>query len=104
MINNLPLVMSLVSRTLNKVTRLGQLVPGSVWRHTKRDKKYMIVGVAVNTENYEKDVVYRSLYETDNPEFKSFGLWTRPLDNFLDVVTEPEDNPSYRFVHVEDTF
>ena len=81
--------------------RLKKLIPGSIWRHSKKQLDYLIVGIATSTDDIlEKRVIYRQLYpakipikepegptETEGPTgtdfLKDYQLWDRSLDEFL---------------------
>ncbi|PRY69817.1 DUF1653 domain-containing protein [Halomonas ventosae] len=61
--------------------------PG-IYRHYK-GPLYEVLGVARHSETEEPLVVYRALYG-------DYGLWTRPLDMFLESV-EVQGEPVPRF-------
>ena len=61
--------------------------PG-IYRHHK-GPLYEVIGVAWHSETEEPLVVYRALYG-------DYGLWTRPLDMFLETV-EVQGEPVPRF-------
>ncbi|WP_280548680.1 MULTISPECIES: DUF1653 domain-containing protein [unclassified Halomonas] len=61
--------------------------PG-IYRHYK-GPLYEVLGVARHSETEEPLVVYRALYG-------DYGLWTRPLDIFLESV-EVQGEPVPRF-------
>ncbi|MBB3184858.1 hypothetical protein FHR95_002433 [Halomonas fontilapidosi] len=61
--------------------------PG-IYRHYK-GPLYEVIGVAWHSETEEPLVVYRALYG-------DYGLWTRPLDMFLETV-EVRGEPVPRF-------
>ncbi len=61
--------------------------PG-IYRHYK-GPLYEVIGVAWHSETEEPLVVYRALYG-------DYGLWTRPLDMFLEAV-EVQGEPVPRF-------
>ncbi len=58
-----------------------------VYRHYKGDY-YIVEAIATHSENEEKMVVYRGLYE-DGP------LWVRPYNLFIDEVNQ--NGQKYRF-------
>ncbi len=51
------------------------------YKHSKSGKEYLVIGVALHSENLEPLVVYRALYK--NPPSK---LWVRPLSMFTEKV------------------
>ena len=70
---------------------------GSIYRHFK-GKKYLVVGIATNSEDLSEYVVYKALYG-DNK------LWIRPINMFTSKVDKnkyPESNQEYRFEKVEE--
>lgn len=63
---------------------MSQIKPGIYVHYKSADKRYEVLGVAMNTETHEKYVVYRPLYESDdviNPDF-----WVRPYEMFVSNV------------------
>ncbi len=63
-----------------------------IYKHFKGNY-YIVEDIAINSENEEKCVIYRALYE-DNT------LWVRPLNEFLSEVNHnkyPEVKQKYRF-------
>lgn len=57
--------------------------PGK-YRHYK-GQIYQVIGTAIYSENLQKMVVYRALYNSS--EFGDQALWVRPLANFGEMVT-----------------
>ena len=53
--------------------------PG-VYRHTKSDKLYKVLGVALHTETNEQLVIYRPLYESQ------YEIFARPYATFVESV------------------
>ena len=64
-----------------------EVLVGRVYRHFKGDY-YLVEGVAINSENEEKMVIYRPLYGDG-------GLYVRPYDMFLEKVNK--NNQEHRF-------
>ena len=62
--------------------------PRGIYRHYK-GPLYEVIGVARHSETEEPLVVYRALYG-------DYGLWTRPLEMFLETV-EVQGEPVSRF-------
>lgn len=58
-----------------------------IYRHYK-DKYYIVLDIATDSETLKEMVVYRALYD-DNK------LWVRPLDMFLEEVNK--NGQKYRF-------
>ena len=52
---------------------------GEVYRHFKGNT-YKVIAVAKDCENLKDIVVYQNVDKLD--------IWTRPLDNFCETVTE----------------
>lgn len=63
-------------------------VPRGIYRHYK-GPLYEVLGAARHSETEALLVVYRALYG-------DYGLWTRPLEMFLETV-EIEGKPRPRF-------
>lgn len=51
-----------------------------IYRHTKKDQLYEVLGVSLQTETKEALVVYRPLYENE------YELFTRPFAMFTEMV------------------
>ena len=64
---------------------------GRVYRHFKGDH-YLVEGIAINSENEEKMVIYRQLYGDGS-------LYVRPYNMFLEKVNK--NNQEYRFELVD---
>lgn len=64
------------------------------YRHYKGDKEYTVIQVVTHSETEELMVLYRA-------EYGSYGLWVRPLDNFVEHV-ELRGRMMPRFVFLGD--
>jgi len=88
--NNLIFVRLLFKETylIMPNSRITKLIPGSIWKHSKRQLNYLIIGIANNTDTLEKQVIYRQMYPAKKEEksdfLKDYQLWSRSLDEFLD--------------------
>ncbi|MCF0125756.1 MAG: DUF1653 domain-containing protein [Clostridia bacterium] len=60
---------------------------GRVYRHFKGNY-YFVENVAYNSENYEREVIYKPLYERDDGR----SIWVRPEKMFLEEIGERPDN------------
>lgn len=63
-----------------------------IYKHFKGNY-YIVIDIATDSENNEKYVVYRALYDDNN-------LWIRKLDMFLSEVDHdkyPDVSQKYRF-------
>lgn len=69
-----------------------ELIPGSFWRHTKRQTAYELIGVAKSQvdENESDMVIYKSVDDGQ--------LWVRPVNKFLD-----EKDGVFRFEKVKES-
>jgi 4a-hydroxytetrahydrobiopterin dehydratase len=79
-----------------KSIEIESIKPGK-YRHFK-GKNYEVLVVARDSENLEKYVVYKALY--NSPEFGEGAFWTRPLRNFLEEV-EVDGQKVKRFEFIE---
>ena len=73
---------------------------GRVYRHFKGNY-YFVENIAYNSENEEKMVIYKPLYERDDNK----NIWVRPEKMFLDNISDRSDNTTgqtYRFELVDD--
>ena len=73
---------------------------GRVYRHFKGNY-YFVENIAYNSENEEKMVIYKPLYERDDNK----NIWVRPEKMFLDNISDRSDNitgQTYRFELVDD--
>ena len=73
---------------------------GRVYRHFKGNY-YFVENIAYNSENEEKMVIYKPLYERDDNR----NIWVRPEKMFLDNISDRSDNitgQTYRFELVDD--
>lgn len=77
---------------------MRELEVGKVYRHFKGNY-YLVLDVAIHSENREKFVVYKSLYEESN-------TYIRPLEMFLDEIDVNKagniTGQKYRFALAED--
>ena len=64
---------------------MNKLVHGAIFKHYK-NKFYLIENIAVHTETLEEMVVYRSLYNSRDKQFKPYQVWTRPKNMFNETV------------------
>lgn len=64
-----------------KKNQMEELSKG-VYRHYKGNL-YEVLGIAIHSENLEKMVLYKPLYESN--EFPC-AMWVRPLNMFLEKV------------------
>lgn len=61
---------------------MSEVKTGSIYTHYKNpDKRYKVIGIALNTETEENMVVYEPLYESLNA-----ALFVRPLKMFVEEV------------------
>ena len=71
---------------------MKEVLINRVYKHFKGDS-YIVVDIAKNSENLEKMVCYRGLYEDGQ-------LWVRPYEDFLEEVDHkkyPECKQKYKF-------
>ena len=74
---------------------MEQVKIGKVYRHFKGNY-YFVENVAYDSENQERMVVYKPLYNRDDGHF----IWVRPEKMFLEEIPERPDNitgQKYRF-------
>lgn len=68
-----------------------------------KDKLYEVIGEAIHSENGERLVIYKPLYESEG--FPNGYLFARPKEMFLEEVPTEKENPTgqkYRFEYLED--
>lgn len=73
---------------------------GRVYRHFKGNY-YFVENVAYDSENKERMVVYKPLYQRDDNRL----IWVRPEKMFLEEIPERPDNitgQKYRFELVDE--
>ncbi len=78
---------------------MEQVKIGKVYRHFKGNY-YFVENVALNSENTERMVVYKAIY--DRPDSQ---IWVRPEKMFLEEIPERPDNitgQKHRFELVND--
>ncbi len=71
---------------------MKEVLINRVYKNYKGDY-YIVVDIAINSENLEKMVCYRGLYE-DGP------LWVRPYSEFIEEVDHkkyPQYDQKYKF-------
>lgn len=66
---------------------MEQVIIGKVYRHFKGNY-YFVENVAYDSENQERMVVYKPLYNRDDGRF----IWVRPEKMFLEEIPERPDN------------
>lgn len=66
---------------------MEQVKIGKVYRHFKGNY-YFVENVAYDSENQERMVVYKPLYNRDDGHF----IWVRPEKMFLEEIPERPDN------------
>ena len=74
---------------------MEQVKIGKVYRHFKGNY-YFVENVAYDSENQERMVVYKPLYNRDDGHF----IWVRPEKMILEEIPERPDNitgQKYRF-------
>lgn len=67
-----------------KMNNLRKLIPGSVWKHNKKQLDYIIIGLAKDTTKLETQVIYRQMYPSNKEYINDYQIWSRPLKEFLD--------------------
>lgn len=65
---------------------MGNVKIGKVYRHFKGNY-YFVENVALDSENKERMVVYKPLYDR-----KDSMIWVRPEKMFLEEISERPDN------------
>ncbi len=71
---------------------MREVLKNRIYKHFKGDS-YIVVDIALDSDNLEKKVIYRGLYE-DGP------LWIRSYDDFLSEVDKekyPDVKQQYKF-------
>lgn len=64
-----------------------------MYRHYRTQQEYLVLGVAFETENHEKLVIYKPLYPCEHE------LFARPLKMFLEEVEwEGKRMPRFAFI------
>ena len=80
---------------------MEQVIIGKVYRHFKGNY-YFVENVAYDSENQERMVVYKPLYNRDDGRF----IWVRPEKMFLEEISSDRlDNitgQKHRFEYCED--
>ena len=66
---------------------MNEVKIGKVYRHFKGNY-YFVENVAYDSENQERMVVYKPLYNRDDGRF----IWVRPEKMFLEEIPERPDN------------
>ena len=69
---------------------------GRVYRHFKGNY-YFVENIAYDSENYERMVVYKPLYEREDGR----SIWVRPEKMFLEEIPERPDNITGQKVRFE---
>lgn len=81
---------------------MRELKVGGLYRHFKgQDMIYEVITEAIDSENLERMVVYKSLYNHGN--HPKGTVWVRPKENFLAKVEDGKENPNnqeYRFEYI----
>ena len=65
---------------------MSEVKVGKVYRHFKGNY-YFVEGVALNSENIERMVVYKPIYDRNDS-----SIWVRPEKMFLEEIPERPDN------------
>ena len=68
-------------RTTKRLVIPIEAIEPGIWRHSKSEKLYKVLGVVKHTETLEDMVVYEALY--DHPLSK---WWARPLAAWVELV------------------
>lgn len=68
---------------------------GSVYRHYKKRKDYLVLSLATHSETLEPMVVYIALYENDQSR-----VWVRPLEMWEELVEDESGKKVPRFAIV----
>lgn len=78
---------------------MNEVKIGRVYRHFKGNY-YFVENIAYDSENKERMVVYKPLYEREDGR----SIWVRPEKMFLEEIPERPDNitgQTYRFELVD---
>ena len=78
---------------------MEQVIIGKVYRHFKGNY-YFVENVAYDSENQERMVVYKPLYDRNDSQ-----IWVRPEKMFLEEIPERPDNVTgqkHRFEYCEE--
>lgn len=78
---------------------IKNLIPGSIWRHNKKQLDYLIIGMAKDTDKLESHVIYRQMYPSKESYINDYQIWSRTLEEFLD-----NDGEKDRFQHIGYSF
>lgn len=69
-------------------------VKSGIYKHSKSEKQYKVIGVGKHSETLEDLVIYETLYDN-----KMSKLWVRPVDMFLgEVDINGEKKPRFKFI------
>lgn len=81
------------------------LVPGSIWRHTKKGLEYLVIVIGRNVDTMKNQVVYRQMYPFHDRTIglPDYGIWVRDQKQFLEKV-KINDEIVPRFTYVGNSF